>query len=196
MFEKFKYFMIVLLGCAFFFMGCTEGSSISLEEALVLVDNLENPREDIREESADVREEPLFVYVCGAVMYPGVYELEAGSRIVAAIEAAGGFSEDAAEETINLAEHISDGMQIIVQTKEQADALQYVKEMQKSGRINLNTATVEDLCALNGIGESKAEAIIAYRMEIGAYKSIEQLKEVTGIGESLFNKIKSSVYIE
>ena len=96
MFEKFKYFMIVLFGCAFFLMGCTEGSSISLEEALVLVDNLENPREDIREESADVREEPLFVYVCGAVMYPGVYELEAGSRIVAAIEAAGGFSEDAA----------------------------------------------------------------------------------------------------
>ena len=62
--------------------------------------------------------------------------------------------------------------------------------------INLNTASVAELCTLSGIGEAKAEAILAYRTEIGAFSSIEQLKEVTGIGESLFNQIKSSVYIE
>ena len=111
-----------------FLTACSKKNweEIPLEEAVIV------------EKEEQELEEKIYVYVCGAVMYPGVYELEAGSRIVAAIEAAGGFSEDAAEETINLAEHISDGMQIIVQTREQADALQYVKEMQKSGRINLN----------------------------------------------------------
>ena len=62
--------------------------------------------------------------------------------------------------------------------------------------VNLNTASVEELCKLSGIGEAKAEAILAYRTEIGVFSSIEQLKEVTGIGDSLFNQIKESIYIE
>ena len=127
---------------------------------------------------------------------PGVYELEAGSRIVSAVEAAGGFLPDAATEAVNLAKRAEDGMQIVVPTKEEAEERKAEVFQQEAGMINLNTASVAELCTLSGIGEAKAEAILAYRTEIGTFSSIEQLKEVTGIGESLFNQIKNSVYIE
>ena len=68
--------------------------------------------------------------------------------------------------------------------------------LEESGLLNINTATAAELCTLSGIGEAKAEAILAYREEIGRFGSIEQLKEVSGIGDSLFNQIKNSVYIE
>ena len=66
----------------------------------------------------------------------------------------------------------------------------------QEGKVNLNTAQIKELCTLSGIGEAKAEAILAYRDEIGGFSNIEQLKNVAGIGDSLFEKIKSSIYIE
>ena len=118
------------------------------------------------------------------------------SRIVAAIEAAGGFLPKAAVEAVNLAEPIQDGMQITVPDLEAFTVRQEALERQEAGLVNLNTATIPELCTLSGIGEAKAEAILAYREEIGSFGSIEQLKEVTGIGDSLFNQIKNSIYIE
>ena len=143
-----------------------------------------------------IQEQVLCVYICGAVLRPGVYELEAGSRIVSAVEAAGGFLPEAATEAVNLAKRLEDGMQIVVPTMEEAEAKKAEVFRQEAGMVNLNTASVEELCKLSGIGEAKAEAILAYRTEIGVFSSIEQLKEVTGIGDSLFNQIKESIYIE
>ena len=97
---------------------------------------------------------------------------------------------------MNLAAPISDGMQIVVPDRNEAAAAQMRSERQANGQDNLNTATAAELCTLSGIGEAKAEAILAYREEIGAFTSIEQIKNVTGIGESLFKQIKESIYIE
>lgn len=191
MFFKLKYLSILLISCLLIFSGCDSSDHVTLEEAFVFRESTEEFSQKVEES-----EEAWYVYVCGAVVYPGVYELEKDSRIVDAIEAAGGFLEEAAEEGINLAERVKDGMQITVPTKEQLAKIQDAQAVQKAGLVNLNQATVQELCTLSGIGQAKAEAILAYRTEIGAFTSIEQLKEVAGIGESLFQQIKGSVYIE
>ncbi len=195
--------------------GCSNGGSVSLEEALRVSagydkaeevvsgtgaseDALGDVQTSTQAGTADSLQTELlyYVYVCGAVAKPGVYTLAPDSRIVAAIEAAGGFLPEAAVEAVNLAEPIQDGMQITVPDLEAFTVRQEALERQEAGLVNLNTATIAELCTLSGIGEAKAEAILAYREEIGSFGSIEQLKEVTGIGDSLFNQIKNSIYIE
>ena len=178
--------------------GCGKAGSVSLEEALTVMHTGGETETDIAgmDDLSTMPAQVLCVYICGAVLRPGVYELELGSRIVSAVEAAGGFLPDAATEAVNLAKRLEDGMQIVVPTLAEAEAQRTEVFRQEAGLVNLNTASVADLCALSGIGEAKAEAILAYRTEIGAFSSIEQLKEVTGIGDNLFNQIKSSVYIE
>lgn len=199
--------ILICLGWSVVLQGCQQGS-VSLEEALLTreAESGEDTLDAVRgsteslggdtERGQDLEAGLCYVYVCGSVKEPGVYALPAGSRIVAAVEAAGGFLETAAREAVNLAAPVSDGMQITVPDLDEAVAVQLEEERQKTGKVNLNRAAVADLCTLSGIGESKAEAILAYREEIGAFSSIEQLKNVTGIGDSLFEQIKECVYIE
>ena len=195
-----NFIVLLLLGSMLLLSGCSENGNVSLEEALMAAgssDALQTEESSVSGERIEETSAAVFyVYVCGAVSEPGVYALEPDCRIVAAVEAAGGFLPDAATEAVNLAEPIRDGMQIVVPDLEETLSRQESLFRQESGLINLNTATVTELCTLNGIGEAKAEAILAYREEIGAFGSVEQLKEVTGIGESLFHQIKSSIYIE
>ncbi len=223
MFIKRKRFIWLILSAIWLLSGCN-GEQVSLEEALfagIEVEALpgissegiigvfsgDMPERDGTEDAtgwtgseyiqADLEGENLvYVYVCGAVQKPGVYTLPGNSRIVAAIEAAGGFLPEAAMEAVNLAEPVRDGIQITV-----PDIMEYEKGLQeegfrKNGMVNVNTATTEELCSLNGIGETRAQAILAYREEIGGFRSVEQLKEVSGIGDSLFNQIKNHIYIE
>ena len=184
--------------------GCGGKEIPSLEDALGCncVDAMDGRTEmSLVGETASVSTEPtlesqVYVYVCGAVYNPGVYLLAKESRIVAAVEAAGGFLENAAKEAVNLAAPITDGMQIVIPNQEQFLNTKAYEQKMQEGKINLNTAHIQELCTLSGIGEAKAEAILAYRDEIGGFSSIEQLKNVAGIGDSLFEKIKSSIYIE
>lgn len=198
MIYKIKFWVLLLFGSMMVVSGCGKAGSVSLEEALTVMHTDGETETDLSgiDDLSTIQEQVLCVYICGAVLRPGVYELELGSRIVSAVEAAGGFLPDAATEAVNLAKRLEDGMQIVVPTMAEAEAQRTEVSRQEAGLVNLNTASVADLCTLSGIGEAKAEAILAYRTEIGAFSSIEQLKEVTGIGESLFNQIKSSVYIE
>lgn len=175
--------------------GCS-GQSISLEAALSEAGRKEQTEQASERQDSAQQAVPVCVYVCGEVVVPGVYELESGSRIAAAVEAAGGFTEAAAREAVNLASQIEDGMQIRIPSEEEISEARLYQEKQALGLVNLNTATAEELCTLSGIGQAKAEAILAYRTELGCFHSVEQLKEVAGIGESLFNKIKDNVYIE
>jgi len=151
--------------------------------------------------------EEIFVDVCGAVAYPGVYALEAGSRVFQAIEAAGGFLPAAAGNCINQAQVMGDGQQIYVPTKEEAEGLGWKPEGQNQGtaseeakpdqeRINLNTADLAALQTLSGIGEAKAQAILAYREEHGGFSSVEDLMNVPGIKEGTFLKIKDKLAVE
>ena len=165
----------------------------------------------------------IFVDVCGAVANPGVYELDAGSRIFQAVDAAGGYLPEAAQNYLNRARSLTDGQQIYVPTEEEiaenleALAAKVPEALQSSasedtGRegnsedslaegtgsdsvINLNTADAAQLCTLSGIGQSKAEAIIAYREEHGEFASIEGIMNVEGIKEGTFSKIKDKISV-
>lgn len=135
-----------------------------------------------------------YVYVCGAVAAPGVYELPEGSRVCDAIEKAGGFTEDAAV-SVNLAEKVSDGQMIQIVTGEEATQIQSEPES-ADGRVNLNTATAEQLMTLTGIGQAKADSIITYRTEHGSFQSIEDIMNISGIKEGVFVKIKDSITVD
>lgn len=177
---------------------------------------LENPKEhtdnekqtegnkDIKEGKSDSEKEKstenIFVYVCGAVKKPGVYELLPGQRICDAIAAAGGLSEQAAGDSLNQAEVLSDGQMLRVLTTEEAAAAtvqpgQETAESSRDGRVDINTADASALMSLPGIGQSKADAIIAYRNEHGAFKAPEELMNISGIKEGVYQKIKDSIKV-
>lgn len=148
---------------------------------------------------------PAFVvHVCGEVVNPGIYELPAGSRIYEAVKAAGGFTENAEEESVNLASPIEDGVQIRIYSKDEAETLAAgaapFDGFEASGEgkepvVNLNTATKEELMTLSGIGESRAEDIIRYREENGGFQNIEDIMKVSGIKDAAFQKIKDRITV-
>lgn len=162
----------------------------------------------------------LVVHICGAVSAPGVYELPAGSRIIDAVEAGGGFLPEADEACCNLAEEIVDGCQIYIMTKSEscADGQTEKKagiqtspdsDMQttdrnvrsnsatalENGLVNLNTADIAALMTLPGIGESRAKAIISYREQHGAFAQIEDIMKISGIKQAAFSKIKDKITV-
>ena len=134
-----------------------------------------------------------------------MYELSEDSRIYEAVDAAGGFTENAARESVNLASKVSDGMQITIYNKEEAASLPAGSGSavgnagqggtSGSGLVNLNTATKEELMTLKGIGEAKAEDIIRYREKSGGFKKIEDIMKISGIKEAGFQKIKDNITV-
>ena len=170
----------------------------------------------------------IYVHVCGAVNDPGVYEMQQGDRIFNAVDAAKGFTEDAATDYVNLAQVIADGMKITIPTVTEAEkadddapaAIEYADTGTDSstaqptghgegaapasqaagsntdGRIDINTADETALTSITGIGPAKAKAIIAYREQHGAFGSIEDIRNVSGIGDSTFNKIKDEIKVK
>lgn len=137
----------------------------------------------------------IWVYVCGEVRDPGVYELPEGSRITDAVEAAGGMTGDAAETYLNLAETLSDGQKIEVPSVEMAEALEEAVAQDTSGLVNLNRATEAELMTLSGIGESKAKEIIRYRESRGGFQKPEDLMNIPGIKEGVFHKIRDQITV-
>ena len=137
----------------------------------------------------------IWVYVCGEVRDPGVYELPEGSRITDAVEAAGGMTGDAAETYLNLAETLSDGQKIEVPSVEMAEALEEAAAQDTSGLVNLNRATEAELMTLSGIGESKAKEIIRYRESRGGFQKPEDLMNIPGIKEGVYNKIRDQITV-
>lgn len=179
----------------------------------------------VSEMSPETAAEPerCFVHVCGEVMKPGVYELSEGQRIYEAVEAAGGFTEQAASAWLNLAEPVCDGMKLEVPSKEQAAQLAAKygvgigpdgssglgslgltggiggslseAEVSSGGKVNINTATKEELMTLWGIGEARAEDIIRYRESHGSFQRIEDIMKVSGIKDAAFEKIKGNITV-
>lgn len=147
------------------------------------------------ESAAGQSGETVYVHVCGQVRTPGVYELEPGSRVGDAVEAAGGFTEEAREASVNLARQVVDGEQLYVFSKEEQPEDSQTAAIQEETRININLASKEKLMELPGIGEAKADAIIAYRNRQQGFQSIEDLKNIEGIKDGVFNKIKDKITI-
>lgn len=188
-------------------------------------DNQEEKKDQPLEEEAKV-----FVDIKGAVLSPGVYEIEKDKKIIDVVSLAGGLLEEANTTTINLAKKVQNEMVIIVYTNEEINkamrdgqAINKIdntcvcpkikndvcinnntknEENNESNNttsiqeiININTATASDFDKLPGIGASKAEAIIQYREEHGSFSKIEDLKEISGIGDALFEKIKDYITV-
>lgn len=177
-----------------------------------------------KEEKIEKKEEKIIVTVDikGAVKNPGVYEVEEGKRIQDVIEMASGLNENADISMINLSKKVTDEMVIIIYTKEEIENLnrketeksmqntcpetpiindgciniqQPQEENKENKKISINEANIEKLMTLPGIGESKAQAIIKYREENGAFQTIEEIKNVSGIGEAVFAKMENYIIV-
>ncbi len=232
MIKKIKYCVAVAaLTVATAFCGCDDDKSevIPIEKAEGEAGALptEAQENETGPDESGVKEQGVTVYVCGAVRSPGVYSLDEGKRTVDAVNAAGGFTEDAGYEYLNLASKIYDGEKLYIPTvREIEDALAdgngiYGAEVNittcspgigtldrnanaentsgnstsPDGLVDINSASKETLMTLPGIGESKADKIIAYRQANGGFSSIEDIMLVGGIKEGLFNKVKDRICV-
>lgn len=150
--------------------------------------------------------ELIYVYVCGSVNEPGVYEVREGSRVHELIELAGGFAEDAYTLPVSMAKTVTDGQTLYVPHLNEAE-----DDVAGSGlsgsvtgddaygqkiKININTASVEQLMTLKGIGESRARDIVDYRMRNGSFKKPEDVMKVSGIKEAAYSKIKDDICVK
>jgi len=161
---------------------------------------------EVSESATEDLNQTICVFVCGSVCHVGTFELPTGARVGDFIEAAGGFSKKADQEYLNLAEVAEDGQQIYVPSKKEARKARKETIQQKSGNakqtdsnnnslVNINTAEKQELMTLPGIGESKANAIIAYREEKGSFASTEELMQITGIKEGVYSKICEKITV-
>lgn len=144
----------------------------------------------------------LFIDIKGAVKHPGVYEITTGKRVIDAVDEAGGFNEEADSNSVNLAQLLTDQMVIYVAKVGEEindvgeNILEQGEETQAGQVININRAELSELIELNGIGDAKAGNIITYREENGNFESIEEIKEVSGIGDKIFEGIKEEITVQ
>lgn len=149
-------------------------------------------------ESSEPQE--VVVHVSGAVAHPGVYTLSGRARVNDAIAAAGGALPEADTEALNLAQRLTDGTKIVVPRQGEgappATAPGTISAADPAGgRISLNTASLEDLQKLSGIGPAKAQAIVAYREAHNGFRSVEELKQVSGIGEKTYDRLAADIQL-
>ena len=157
-------------------------------------------------ETTQAAVETIAVYLCGEVCNPGVYVLQAGSRLYQAVEEAGGLTANARAEAVNLARILVDSEQIYIPNiSESIDQIENetqnvissaaVSSALSDGLLNINQASESDLMQLPGIGQVKAAAIVTYRNSNGPFSSIEEIKNVPGIKEAAFEKIKGMITV-
>ena len=192
---------LFLLGCLL--MGCAPKSQEIIWESADQkseISRLQEAGEKEEMEAGDSAgsevetEVQICVDISGAVQVPGVYHLREGDRVYQAVEMAGGLLENADRDSINQAAVLKDGEKIRIYTQEEAADL--AESEKAAGLVNLNTADVDALCTLTGIGESRAQDIIAYREAHGSFQSVEEIMNVSGIKETTFQKIKDKIVVE
>jgi len=215
---KYKYYIIIFILVIILIMtGIFSKKNNVIAEEKTGIDEVKN--EIIVEEI----QEKLKIDIKGEVVNPGVYELNINDRVIDAINLAGGLKENSDTSYINLSKKLIDEMVIIVYSKEEIEKMKnnepvivYVEkecicpsiendacivenkqnnEQNTESKININTANLEELQLLDGIGEGKAKTIIEYREEHGDFKNIEEIMNVSGIGEAAYSKIKDSITI-
>lgn len=207
--------IIIIFIIGIYYFSIKEKDYIESDTNFSISNKTENDANKEESESKDTKEK-IIIYIAGAIKNEGVYELDENSRIADCIEKAGGLTEDANLQDINLAYMLEDGMKIYIPknsesnnhdntesnaTIENDKREKTVKNIENKNsktqnvKININTATQTELETLPGIGSSTALKIINYRKENGKFKSIEDIKNVNGIGDSKYNKIKDMIKI-
>lgn len=157
------------------------------------IEDLEVKVKEDEEKPAEEVLKAIKVDISGAVNKPGVYTLEEGDRIENVVQLAGGFTAEANTNLINQAEYVEDGQKIIVLKK--GESMEAVNQGY-SGPINLNTATVDQLTNLNGIGEKTAQKIVSYRQQNGDFSTVEDLLKVSGIGPSKLDGMRGEITVK
>ncbi len=181
---------------------------------------IDNKKEALKIEEETIKSSQIYVDIKGYVNKPGVYKLDSNSRVIDAIKTSGGLKKDANTRFINLSKVLNDGDVIVIYSnseikKAKKQDVIYVEtpcvceevkndacykdnslnETNKTNKININTASLEELKTLSGIGEAKAKSIIEYRTKNGNFKSIEDLLNVSGISETIYAKIKENITV-
>ena len=210
--------VLMVIFCFFLWMICGAGNSMEAETSYTDVtalstssskqssQSLSEASSQSKTEGSEKEKSKVTVDVKGAVANPGVYTLKASARVTDAIKAAGGMTEDADAKSVNLAASLSDEEVIYVATKDENLSVlgqsgtgqvsdKGGQTSAKDGKINLNTATSEELQTISGIGAKRAEDIIAYRESHGGFQSVDDLKNVSGIGDKTLDKIRESLYV-
>lgn len=137
----------------------------------------------------------IFVHICGEVNLPGVYEVAEGCRLYELLELAGGATEEGTPDALNLADILSDGQRVVIPSAAEAAAMAAETAKEGTGLVNLNTASVQQLMTLPGIGEAKAKDIVQYREKNGSFQKIEDIMKISGIKEAVFQKIQSLITV-
>lgn len=221
--KKFVIFIVVVVSLILGFVFMNKSNDVA--HASVSVDDKNTSKEIVNKKSDNVEKKKtrIKVDIKGSVVTPGVYEVDSNSRVIDIINIAGGMLEDADTDSINLSKKVQDESVIIIYSHEDMEnnkksyeeKIEYCQKdnndacvdevvtfdnsndtkENESSIININKASVEDLMKLSGIGESKAKNIIEYRDSIGGFKDINDIKNVKGIGDSIFDKIKDHITI-
>lgn len=205
--SKIRLFLVLLLCNLFFYSGCKKKSYI--ENKAENLDIRKNYYKDYKKEKKNDKNSAyskLYVDISGAVKNPGVYSLDKGKRVFDAIEKAGGLLENAYIKDLNRAKELEDGEKIYIYTKEEYDNINDEKVLSNTKPstssdstnttlLNINKASKEELMTLSGIGESKADSIISYRNKKGSFKKKEDLMNITGIKDGVYNKIKDMIRV-
>ena len=185
--------ILVLSACGYIFLYITEekNENILLEPEII----------EVEEEVEELIEEKpkIYVDIAGEILNPGVYVLEEGSRVNDLIILAGGVTKEANLSNVNLAYTLSDGIKITIPNKKDTNTKNILQSSMVNNIvndvININQAGIEELVTLSGIGESIAQDIINYRSKNGSFKKKEDIKNVSGIGESKYSKIKDKITV-
>ncbi len=163
-----------------------------------------------KEDPEDEEETTIYVYVCGQVREAGVYQMPYGCRIYQVIEEAGGVTEEADISAVNQAAKAEDGQKIYIPEEGellsgasegddtasgQVSGAEEISGVSGDGKVNINTADKDELMTLSGIGESRAESIVKYREEHGSFSRTEELKNISGIGDGIYNKIREDICV-
>ena len=195
--------MMILIFCMMTLAGCRkrEEEIVVLEEVELEESKQAESGETVSETEEPEQKDTIFVHVCGQVAAPGVYEIEAGSRIYEALRMAGGMTEAAAADYVNQAQLLTDGQKIYIPSMQEMkegireDLADSAAITENETKININTADKAELMTLTGIGEVRAEAILAYRREQGGFKTVEELMQVEGIKQGTYDKIKDRIRV-
>lgn len=186
-----------------FFNQPESKQSVNALEKNVFLNEKENKKED--SQSNIEKAETVIVDIKGQVNHPGVYQSNQEERVIDVIKKAGGFTSKANEGVVNLAARVKDEMVIYIPAKGEVISNQpanSISNLSSAGeeinnkKINLNTADETELQNIPGIGPSKAAAIAAYRKENGPFQSIEDIKNISGIGEKTFEKLKEEIVVQ
>lgn len=201
--------VLIICGLLYFLLSNDSSTTPQVE----LIDSFQMSEQKEQQNSETELAEPIeqapikvMVDVKGAVKHPGVYEVDTASRVIDAVTLAGGYLENADTRLINHAQKLQDEMVIYIplEGEEPLDVADSLTTMpngssdsgSSNGKINLNTADETALMTLPGIGPAKAQAILAYRQEIGSFKVIEDLKSVSGIGDKTFERLQELITVK